>query len=194
MAELQPDPTRRIPSDCLPTNVAEAADDDNSEWMRRFIRRKPDARFEGPHAAALGEYLGRFVGTPYERQVWNRYFDFSRPPADEWPTIERAAAKAGLSEWEYIAQKTLEELKRYVKANGIPETISPVSVAYSKHVQMKALREDLGISHNTLKKMLVWGSHPVEGRIRYIAAKASSRIIQVAIDDLPAKLKAKYRP
>lgn len=123
------DPTRKIPSECLPTNVVDQAEYDNSQSLIGLLygltHIRPDANFTGPNDAALKRFLGSYVGTAFERQIWDRYLDYSRVPRDDWPKVEAAAESAELSEWEYIAQKTLDELKRYAKANGIPERLEP---------------------------------------------------------------------
>ncbi len=68
------------------------------------------------------------------------------------------------------------------------------TVQWTKPMNMKELRKALGVSHNTLKKRLVRGQTPEQGKYRCIGEGPHPRIIQVAIDDLPAKLQAKYRP
>ncbi len=111
----------RCPSDCLPADINELASNELSQGLASLFRIAPDDRFNGPNQKALNEYLQKFIGTPYEKQVWTRYREFAGVTSDGSPKIRKLAAQCGLSEWEFIAAKTLEELRRYVLANGIPQ-------------------------------------------------------------------------
>ncbi len=65
-------------------------------------------------------------------------------------------------------------------------------IEWSKPTGKKDLLRDLDISRKALAARLVEGIEPVKGKIRYRAPTARAHMIEVAIGDLPAPLKAKY--
>ncbi len=77
-----------------------------------------------------------------------------------------------------------------------PSQHSPaVTVEWSKPVGYKKLRNDFNLpSQATLKRRLIRGTTPQEGKLRYQSPNDKARIIQVAIEDLPASLRDNYQP
>jgi hypothetical protein len=74
------------------------------------------------------------------------------------------------------------------------KTETEQQIEWSKPLFYKVIAADVGpVSHNTLRRMLVEGTVPVPGKIRYRGSTPKARKIQVAIADLPAKTQAKYR-
>lgn len=65
----------------------------------------------------------------------------------------------------------------------------PARIAWSRLIGFKELREKLGIAQSTLRRRLVTTGQAVPGKIRVLRPTPSSRIVQVALADLPGAVR-----
>lgn len=114
-------PRRRYPSEGLPKSIAEGL-----RIARLAKLMFPDglkiigAEPHGPCYLEMLGFLRWYVGTPHERIVWDVYHEWFPQSDEDLLVIDEAAAEEGMTREEFISRATLAELRRFIRANGIP--------------------------------------------------------------------------
>lgn len=85
---------------------------------RMFPQGVPPSK-QGRHEKELSDFLKLFTGTPHEKAVWDKYYEWRGYPDHELPELTKIAEKEGLTVEELLAKLLLESLQRFTAVNNL---------------------------------------------------------------------------
>jgi len=110
------------------------------------------------------------------------------------PVLKELSGAAGsLKDW--ASSEPDDDEKSQAKQEGELDTSreSEDTLEWSTILGQKEIRGILQVCQNTLKKRLIEGVQPVQGKIRFRRPTPTARKIQVVVGDLPGKVQSRFR-